>query len=282
MSGSLPVAVSVTELLAEISRLEPEPGVARLAAFDADGTLWQGDVGLALFEAAVARRALRSDAATELARALFACGETPSTDLHRNARRLLELYRDDRFGEREVCAMMAWCFAGWAQGELCALAREVLALAGHPGALYEGHRELMAGLRARGIEVLVASGSPRAMVEEACRPFDIPARLVFAMTPELGADGRLLPRMTAPLPYRDGKVEAIRLATGGLRPLVAFGDSQGDLPMLEDAQLAVAVAARPAVLDVARSAPARWRVLSVARTESGHPVIAPGVDRMVV
>ncbi len=69
MSSSCPTTVSVTELLAEVSRLEAGPNVARFAVFDADGTLWQGDVGLALFESALDRRVLRSDAHAALASA---------------------------------------------------------------------------------------------------------------------------------------------------------------------------------------------------------------------
>jgi phosphatidylglycerophosphatase C len=272
---------TVDELLAEIGALRPGQDVAPTAAFDADGTLWAGDVGFLLFEWAVRHQALRPAAAGPLARALAGAGEA-SRDLHQDAWRLFELYREGRFGERDVCMMMAWCFAGWSAGDLHALARRVLEEAGYPGPVHEGVRSLVDGLRAQRLSIVVVSGSPCWVVVEACRYLGIEPPAIFAMTPCTTPEGRVGTDMVAPITYREGKVQAVRSACAGRRPLVAFGDSSGDLPMLEDAHRAVAVTARPAVLEAARIRPERWRILPIRRTESGQEVVPATIDRMVI
>jgi phosphoserine phosphatase len=130
--------------------------------------------------------------------------------------------------------------------------------------------------------LVVVSASPAFGVEPACVPLDVPPDDIRAIQPALDAQSTCLPDVLTPITYREGKVDAIRALTGGARPLVALGDSAGDLPMLAFALRAVAVQPRPAVLAAARAEPERFRVLRFARTVSGVAITPPLVDRVVV
>lgn len=273
---------TVGEVLAEIAALPALPGVARLAAVDADGTLWAQDVGLIVFEWMVKGGRIRAPAAPRIAAELRTSGEEPTGDPHRDAWRIFELYREGRYPERDVCALMAWTFAGFPEAEARAECRAAIEAADLAGQVHEGVPELLAGLRGLGLRVVVVSASPAWGVEPGCAPLGFAAEDVRAIEVERDARGTCQPGVRTPVTYREGKVEAIRALTGGTRPLVVLGDSAGDLPMLAEAALAVAVQPRPAVLAAAREEPARWRVLRFARTVSGTAVQAPEIDRVVV
>lgn len=273
---------SVEELVREIGALPRGAGVAPLAVLDADGTLWAGDVGLMLFEWMVHGRRLRAPTAPRIAAELSAMKEPATGDLHRDAWRLFELYRDGRYPERDVCMLMAWAFAGYRDDEARAECRAALDAAGLAGLVHEGVRALLAGLRELGLRVIVVSASPAWGVELGCGPLGIEAADVRAIEAVRDGAGVVEADVLPPVTYREGKVEAIHAITGGARPLVVLGDSAGDLPMLADATLAVAIQPRPALLAQARLEPARWRILRFARTESGVAVEPPAIDRVVV
>lgn len=273
---------SVDALVAEIAAMPRPPGAARIAAVDADGTLWADDIGLVVFEHLVKNRLIRPEGAPRISAELSTTGEAATGDPHRDAWRLFELYREGRYPERDVCALMAWCFAGHPIGEVRAHCRTAITLADVPGKIHDGTRALIEGLRAADLRVVVVSASPAFGVEPACEPLGIAPADIRAIQPALDAQGHCLPDVMAPITYREGKVDAIAALTGGARPLVALGDSAGDLPMLAFAHLAVAVQPRPAVLAAARADPERFRVLRFARTVSGVAITPPEIDRVVV
>jgi len=273
---------NVDALVAELAVVPSAPGVARLAAVDADGTLWAQDVGLIVFEWMVKGRRLRAPAAPRIEAELASTGEAPTGDPHDDAWRLFELYREGRYPERDVCSLMAWTFAGYPEPEARAHCRAAIDAADLSGHVHEGVRELLAGLRQIGLRVVVVSASPAWGVEVGCADLGVAPADVRAIEVNVDEHGVCLPDVRVPVTYREGKVEAIRALTGGARPLVVLGDSAGDLPMLGQAVLAVAVQPRPAVLAAAQREPERWRVLRFARTVSGIEVQAPEIDRVVV
>jgi phosphoserine phosphatase len=252
-----PISVArLVELLEEeCSRLASSNGsAAPIVATDADGTLWSGDVGEDLFEAVLHAGGLREEAREALAREAEQHDVAASGDANAIAAALYAAFQGSRYPQDRAFAMMAWAFAGYSTTEVDAFAGEVIARRG----LTERFRpELRAALEfasARGIEVIVVSASPFAIVAAGVRLVGISADHVVAMRPRVEGS-RLAPSLDGPVVYGEGKLTALR----GLRPhapiLGAFGDSSYDAAMLRAARLPVAVHPSKGLLDVAPTIP---------------------------
>lgn len=241
-----------------VARLETElaasSGVAgALLASDADGTIWDGDVGIDLFEAVLASRGAREAAREALAAEARSIGLAAEGDANALAAALYEAYKIDRYPHDRAFAMMAWVFAGHHRDELGALCERVLREGRLEARIRPELRAIFAWAASRGVEVYVVSASARAMVELAVRHLGIAADHVAAMTPALSADGVLLPELDGPIVYGEGKLAALERARGGASLastalLGAFGDSVYDAAMLRAARLPVAVTPTPGLV----------------------------------
>ena len=257
------------------------PEAAPVAAFDADHTLWHADVGDLAWHTALSERRLRPEAGPPLASELRLAGAETAGDPHEDARRLYALYKQDRVSEMSILRAMTVCYAGWSEAELlelgARLARETLA-----SARYEGVAAIARGLKERGLRVVVVSGSPSWLVVEGVRsfmPLD-PARDVFGAQVTVEG-GRLTGTMREPVTFFEGKVAALEPHLEGRRVAFAFGDSKGDVPLLESAaRLAFAVHPRPALRALAEAGE-RFRLFLPPATVGGHAVRAPGTDRVI-
>ncbi len=256
-----------------------------LAAFDADHTLWNADAGDLAWHAALGARSFRAPAREALAGELALAGARSSGDVHEDARALYALYKQDRVSEISIVRAMTACYAGWTVDELRALGQRIAREHLDP-ARYEGMAEVVAGLRERGLRVVVVSGSPTWLVAEGVRgrlPVDADEDVLGAEV-EVAGDGSgtsvLASTMREPITFFEGKVAALAARFPG-RASFAFGDSGGDVPLLESAaRLAFAVHPRPALRKLAGER-ARFRIFAPARTVSGTPVRAPGTDRVI-
>jgi HAD superfamily phosphoserine phosphatase-like hydrolase len=271
------VLAAVDEALAA-----PAPSeAAAVAAFDADHTLWHADVGDLGWRACLEARLLKPASAAPLARELELVGARPSGEPHEDARALYALYKEDKVSEDAIVRAMTVCYAGWSHDEVEALSRR-LARDAIARARYEGVAEIARGLRERGFRVVVVSGSPAWLVRESVRGFlpvdpevDIFGTLLESKSGILGA------KMAEPVTFFEGKVEALKRAFPGKRPSFAFGDSKGDVPLLEHAaRLAFAVNPRPQLRKLAFEHE-RFRVFDPERTVTGECVRAPGTDRVI-
>lgn len=191
----------------------------KLACFDADGTLWQEDLGEALFRWLVAGDLLP------------ALGSAPDP---------FEVWRDyeSRVAKNraEGYAWAVQCMAGVKQADLEKWCRQ-LAIA------WPNYRPEMAalvkGLRGSGYEVWLVSASNGWVIEAAAPMVGGAPTQVLGMRVEVEA-GLLTERMMRPLTCNQGKVDAIRQRLNRA-PDLAVGDSLGDLEMLEAASLALVV-----------------------------------------
>lgn len=206
----------------------------RVSVFDADGTLWAGDVGEAHLDVLQARGLVQAPPGYE---------------------RLLDAYLD-------LCARDAdtgYAFAvevmdGLLEDEVRASAREA----------WDRHRPnrlpavlaILSALEDAGHEVWLVSASNRWVIEAAAAELGVIPERVVAMSTAV-AGGRLSGPVLAPRTNGAGKVEAIR-ARIGVRPRLAFGNSLHDAPMLEAAGAGVVVHAEgsppasDALLDLAQ------------------------------
>jgi phosphoserine phosphatase len=188
-----------------------------VAAFDADGTLWNDDVGEAFLRHLVSLGLIRLP---------------DGSDPYRAYERAVE--RDRRSGY----AYAAQLQAGLEEATVAAEA-ERFARAWVPPRLVNAARELRAACADASLRLVVVSASPLPIVRAAaplaafseCVGIEVRVR-----------DGRFTDELVEPVVYAEGKVEAV--ARFG-PVVVACGDSlTGDLALLSAAKVAVAVAPR--------------------------------------
>ncbi len=189
-------------------------GPRPLVCFDADGTLWNEDLGEALF------------------RWLAAGDLLPAFAKPRDPIEVWEEYEARVAKNRaEGYAWAVQCMAGLDESDVKKWCRQLAnAWPNYRPAMVE----LVKGLRGAGCEVWLVSAS-NAWVIEASAPF-VGADAAQVLGMRVALEGvRLGSTMIRPLTCNAGKVDAIRGRLGRL-PDLAFGDSLGDLEMLESAK----------------------------------------------
>ena len=232
------------EIIAALDRLAPTPGA--VLAFDADGTIWAGDVAEDVLAAAVAADWLKPEARPPMAAFLQAHGLDTTGSASVLAARIEERYRHGELPELPTYEMMAWCYAGYTEAEFSTRATDVLRSEGLPDRVRPAIGPLLAYAAERELRVQVVSASPIQVVRAGLELCGLRVDGVIAATPAID-DGLLAPRMAEPMPYGPQKVIAARAALGDLRWLASFGDSAFDFELLAAAELAVIVGARPAL-----------------------------------
>ena len=270
----------------EAAAIETPHGIV---AFDADGTLWSGDVGEDFFHALVARKAIR-DAARE---ALVAeakqygvkieLGAMPTEIAHV----LYDAYVEGKYPEERTCEMMTWACAGWSHVEIEKHCRGVVEVGRLTSRIHEEAYAVLTWARERGIRTVVVSASPREIVEMAAEKLGFSAEDVVAATARY-EEGKLTTHVERPIPYAEGKVTALRRQLGNLPLLAAFGDNAFDLALLSLARVAVAVRPKerlrslasklPSLVELAPLAPTTRREEPATRREEQHPEVPPKLE----
>lgn len=214
--------------------------------FDADGTLWSGDVSEDTFEYAVSRGLLRAAARDALAEDARAHGLEATGDASLIAGTIFQAYRDGRYPERDVCRMMTWCYAGFTRGELDALGREALEAAGLEARTNRALEPVILWARREGFQLAVVSASPAPLVALAAPALGFSLGEIAASTPRFDA-ARMAPALSFEVPYAESKLPAARALIGDADWLASFGDSAFDEAMLRAARVGVAVRPKPAL-----------------------------------
>lgn len=216
-------------------------------AFDADGTLWSGDIGNDLFEALLLGRAIRQDAYE----ALLAEARFSGVSLHGDAtdlgRALYEAHWTGQYPEERAFAMMAWAFAGYTLAEARAFAADVFARVGLRERLHRFLEPILEWARAEDVPVWVVSASPLFAVQMGVSLLGILPENVVAMQPRVLGD-RIAPELAAPAVYGPAKPTSFFAACPGRELLGAFGDSSYDAALLAASRVPVAVRPKPGLL----------------------------------
>lgn len=246
------------DVLALSAQNSPE-GVVRAAVFDADGTLWRGDIGDAAFAGAVAAGLVEHATYAGPLRAWaarwgIALGEDPAEGVSRimRAASALELEATGRANgwpegrwREELYGMQAWIYAGHSSAAVEAFG-DALFQRGFASGIFDDMRRLVDALRQRDITVWIASASTTALVVPGAARLGIDRARVIGMDPACD-DAGLIRAVLARSTYGSGKALAVRDALGG-RPLLAFGDSvlSTDRELLALAHVPIAVATKGA------------------------------------
>jgi phosphoserine phosphatase len=244
--------------LSILQRIERERralgGAEAILAFDADGTLWSGDVGVDLFETLLARSAVREPAHAALVAEAQAFGVPADGDATRVAAALYQAFQQERYPEDRAFAMMAWALAGYRSEETAALAREVIRQGKLDERIHARIRPILDWACREGVAAYVVSASVKVIVIEAAGKLGIPPSQIVATEPAT-RDGMVLAEIEGLAVFGDQKVPALRRARPHAVILAAFGDSGFDAPMLRQARVAVAVLPKPDLLARAASIP---------------------------
>jgi len=231
-----------------IERLERERrGAPSAMAFDADGTLWSGDVGEDVFEFACENGLLREPARAELARIAQGHGLEPRGTPSDLARALYAAYRRGLVDERLTCEIMTWSYAGSSIAELRAMARNAFEKRGLRARVRDELGPVRQWAEREGVRVAVVSASPEAIVIEALDFVGISVFAVAGAVPVV-MDGTIAPRMAAPVPYGSDKCTAGLRVLSGHDWLASFGDNSFDVDLLRAARVRVAVHPKPALV----------------------------------
>ena len=223
-------------------------------AFDADGTLWSGDVGNDLFEALIAEEAVREEARAALIVEARAAGSTERGSTTAIAQGLYAALATGAYEEARAFAMMAWVFAGFSLDEARHFARRVALARGLDARLHRFLAPVLAWTETEKVPVWVVSASPRWIVEIGVSLLGIPPGRVVAMTPRMQED-RIAAELDGPPIYGHHKPVALRAACPGATLLGAFGDSSYDVPMLAASRVPVAVRPKAGLLARAAEVP---------------------------
>jgi phosphoserine phosphatase len=227
-----------------------------LLAFDADGTIWDVDVGVGMFEALLACEGVRAEAEEALAADArrFNIPVPPGSGAMGAARALHAAFFDERYPDDLAYAMNAWAFAGWTERDAEAFAGEVLRELRVADRIRAGVRKVVDWAKAREVDAYVVSASPVWIVRAGAAILGLPRDRVLAMSPA-ARGGVVEARIEGPITYGDGKLTAIQSARPASILLGAFGDSAWDAAMLRAARVPVAVSPGPKLLEIAGTIP---------------------------
>jgi len=222
--------------------LAPPP---KIAVFDCDGTLWDGDAGLGFMEWSMETGLLAPEARAWI-----------------DARH--RLYRQGEVSELEICGEMVQVYRGLRDEDLRQAAARYFA-AHVEAQIFPEMQSLIADLRAAGAEIWAVSSTNDWVVEEGVRRFAIPPNRVMAARVRVEA-GLITPELID-VPTDEGKRNAL-LRVGIERPDLVFGNSIHDAAMLAMAERAFAVNPSPALAEMA--AGRGWPVFFPAAVLAGQ------------
>ncbi len=238
-------------------------GETRLAVFDCDYTLIQGDIGEAMFYRQIREFLFRMSPAEiwtdhprreELDRLFRRISVLPPERRRADpafvpfADMLLSWY-SGQLAEGKVekgCADIVRLFAGFSAADVRAIARATYQeeISAPPGIVTLGSRSIPRGiryireivdlavsLRDLGVSLWAISGSNTWSVEPVFRPFGVPSEQIIGIGLE-EAEGQFTTRPEQPIPIRQRKVDALRKRTRAV-PLLVASDSRNDVPLLE-------------------------------------------------
>lgn len=182
------------------------------AAFDADGTLWDSDVGENYFQYKIDHCDLPA---------------LQGIDPWAHYKKLKAIHPPDAYlWLAQICKdVPVETVRDWAKK----------AIEKFPLAVFEPQAKLIRELRDRHIEVYVVSASVHWAVEAALSLVGLTKDCAMGVKTKV-VNGLVTTEQDGPITWREGKREALLLKTNNLRPLLSSGNSSGDIHLLECAQ----------------------------------------------
>lgn len=233
--------ISAAEIVAEINACDPREW---LIATDADGTLWDGDVGEDVWASLTDHDLLSEESAPASSVLAAAAGLSTDGDATALSARLRDAYARGALDDRASFEAAALALSGHDLQTVVPHVDAALRAAGVRARTHAAMRAIVGAARARGVDVVVVTASARIVVERALAEAELEVSAILGV--ELEQHGQhLSPALAAALPYREAKAALLRAHAPGGRVLFAFGDSPYDAELLRLARTPVAVRPKP-------------------------------------
>lgn len=261
-----------------------EQGFRRCVVFDADDTIWKGDLSRSVVNKLAEERGLSEKALPHLNEALIFFGQQPQKDVYSAKRELINLFLSGeafKIGQAKglkkeevlgkILELRNYLLADYSVTDLHKRTKEVFN-GGFGGDVFVGIKELTDYLQKGGFEVYVLSAGVHQIVEEgvALAGLGIKRENVRGIK-STEVNGTIGEEIIPPVLDRKGKTEmAYSLCHG--KPFIAFGDSVDSLDagILESARIAVAV--EPEKHQAKAAYEKDYIILDIERTVDGDSV----------
>jgi HAD superfamily phosphoserine phosphatase-like hydrolase len=228
-------------LLDELERRRPK-GRA-IAAFDADGTLWNNDLGESFFNYQIENQ-------------LVPLPSDPWGQ-YQNYKKTLS-HSAAYLWLAQVCAgvelkrVREW-------SEAC--------LASRPLQIFEEQRRVIDKLKQLEVEIYIVTASITWAVEPGARRLGLREDQVIGIETEV-VDGVVTAKGKGVITYREGKAQALLARTGGTPPYFAAGNTEGDLWLLEAAtELGLVISSAP---EAEENYPTEMKMLELAQARGWY------------
>ena len=187
------------------------------AAFDADGTLWDNDLGEQFFQYQIDHAELPS-----------LQGLDP-----------WEHYNN----EKQKHPQMAYLWlAQISQGQSFSQVKNwaKAAVESSPLREFESQKKLIQWLRSKDIEVYIVTASVQWAVAPAATAVGVKEENVLGIETHI-EEGLVTTKQKGPITWRQGKAEALLSRTNNIKPVFCAGNTYGDIALLETAHIPLAV-----------------------------------------
>ncbi len=188
-------------------------GAAPIAVFDADGTLWDTDIGENFFDYEIENCNLDALKSVDDPWAYYSANKIP----------------DPRVGY----AWLAQINKGYPLNQVRAWAKQAVNSI-HPVPVLDSMKELIEFLKSRKVEVFIVTASVKWAVEPAASLVGIDFDHVLGITTKV-LDTHVTDTVEYPITWRDGKAEALLKRTNNVRPMLAAGNTYGDIALIKTA-----------------------------------------------
>jgi phosphoserine phosphatase len=216
------------QLASKIERALEQHQGPRIAAFDADGTLWDHDAGETFFDWEIHHAGL---------------GNLPADpwkhyhDLKKPDPRIAYVWLAQINAGHSLAQVRKWAAQCFAQSfKDCG-----------PWPVFKSQKRLIDFLIGKNFEIFIVTASVKWAVEPLAHLVGVNDAHVLGVETEI-ENGLVGLNAKMPITWREGKAEGLLKATGGIKPILACGNTYGDTHLLECAshiQLALKTQNRP-------------------------------------
>lgn len=187
-----------------------------VAAFDADGTLWNTDMGEAFFDYQIKNDRIRSELQEPLP-------EDPWGHY---------TWLKEKVSHTKAYLWLAQILKGVELSKVRRWAEECASA--EPLPVFKEQLRIIGKLNELHVEIYIVTASITWAVEPGARRLGIRENQVLGIETEV-VGGRITDKPRGVITYREGKAEALLAATGGVKPYFCAGNTEGDKWLLEAA-----------------------------------------------